>query len=355
MFIDRAKIHVKAGDGGRGCVSFRREKFVPKGGPDGGDGGRGGDIILEVDPNLSTLIDFKYKPFYRAKNGEHGKGKKMKGKDAPPLILKVPPGTVVKDAETGEVIVDLTEPGQRFVLAKGGRGGRGNVHFVKPWRQAPRIAEPGEKGEERTVILELKLIADVGLVGLPNAGKSTLLSRISAAKPAIADYPFTTLYPVLGVVRVGEHESFVVADIPGIIEGAHKGAGLGLEFLRHIERTKLILQLVDLSGFEVDPFKAFEIVEKEMKNYGADLHIKPRIVVGTKVDLLKDEGIIKEFGDFVKEKGFDFVAISAVTGKNLDVLIKKCWQMLRSLKGEGSGETKENKEDLELTHQKASG
>lgn len=338
MFIDKVKIYVKAGDGGRGCVSFRREKYVPKGGPDGGDGGRGGDVILEVDPHLCTLIDFKYKPHYRAKNGEHGKGKKMKGKDAPPLVLRVPPGTVVKDAQTGEVLADLTEPGQRFVVARGGRGGRGNVHFVKPWRQAPRIAEPGEPGEERWIVLELKLIADVGLVGLPNAGKSTLLSRISAAKPEIADYPFTTLYPVLGVVRVGEYESFVVADIPGIIEGAHRGVGLGLDFLRHIERTKVILQLVDLSGFEHDPYKAFEVVEREMESYGAGLTQKPRIVVGTKLDLVQDEKKIIEFENFVKDKGFDFVPISAVVGKNLDILIKKTWQLVkRAREGEPVG------------------
>ncbi len=352
MFIDRVKIYVKAGDGGRGCVSFRREKFVPKGGPDGGDGGRGGDVILEVDPHLSTLIDFKYKPHYRAPNGGHGKGKKMKGRDAPPLVLKVPPGTVVRDAETGDVIADLTKPGERFVLAKGGRGGRGNVHFVKPWRQAPRIAEPGEKGEEKVVILELKLIADVGLVGLPNAGKSTLLSRISEAKPAIADYPFTTLYPVLGVVRVGEYESFVVADIPGIIEGAHKGAGLGLEFLRHIERTRLVLQLVDLSGFEKDPFEAFEIVDKEIKNYGAGLENKPRIVVGTKIDLLLDRSIIDKYEAFVKNRGYDFIAISAVTGENLDLLVTRCWDKLRKLKEESGGQTTEGKTDIKNSHQK---
>ncbi len=350
MFIDRVKIHVKAGDGGRGCVSFRREKFVPKGGPDGGDGGRGGDIILEVDPNLSTLIDYKYKPHYRASNGGHGKGKKMKGKDAPPLVLRVPPGTVVRDAETGEIIADLTKAGERFVLAKGGRGGRGNVHFVKPWRQAPRIAEPGEEGEEKTVVLELKLIADVGLVGLPNAGKSTLLSRISEAKPAIADYPFTTLYPVLGVVRVGDGESFVVADIPGIIEGAHRGAGLGLEFLRHVERTKLILQLVDLSGFEVDPFEAFDIVDREIKSYGAGLEKKPRIVVGTKIDLLSDRSVIDEYEAFVKDKGYDFVAVSAVTGENLDVLVAKCWDKLKTLKEESGGQTAESQTDVENPH-----
>ncbi len=337
MFVDRVKIYVKAGDGGAGCVSFRREKYVPKGGPDGGDGGRGGDVILEVDPHLSTLIDYKYKPSYRAQNGGHGKGKKMKGKDAPPLVLRVPPGTVVKDAETGRILADLTEPGQRFVVAKGGRGGRGNVHFVKPWRQAPRIAEPGEKGEERWIILELKLIADVGLVGLPNAGKSTLLSRVSHAKPAIADYPFTTLYPVLGVVRVGEYESFVMADIPGIIEGAHKGVGLGLDFLRHIERTKVILQLVDMSGFEVDPFKAFEVVEKELKEYGQGLEKRPRIVVGTKIDAVQNWALVNRFEEFVRERGFDFIKVSAVTGVGLKELVGRTWRLLKEA-GHGQGE-----------------
>ncbi len=339
MFVDRVKIYVKAGDGGAGCVSFRREKFVPKGGPDGGDGGKGGDVVLEVDPHLSTLIDFRYKPHYRAKNGGHGKGKKMKGNNTPPLVLRVPPGTVVRDAETGEVLADLTEAGQRFVVARGGRGGRGNVHFVRPWRQAPRIAEPGEKGQERWIILELKLIADVGLVGLPNAGKSTLLSRVTAAKPAIAPYPFTTLYPVLGVVRVGEYESFVMADIPGIIEGAHRGVGLGLDFLRHIERTRVILQLVDISGLETDPFEAFEVVEQELKSYGADLHLRPRVVVGTKVDVLQDRGLLERFAGYVRERGYPFVAISAVSGEGLGELIGLTWRMLKGLEGkDGCGE-----------------
>ncbi|MGB9668207.1 MAG: GTPase ObgE [Thermosulfidibacteraceae bacterium] len=328
MFIDRVKIYVKAGDGGRGCVSFRREKFVPKGGPDGGDGGKGGDVILEVDPNLSTLVDFYYSPQYIAERGGHGKGKNMKGKDAPPLILKVPPGTVVKDAMTGEVLTDLTKPGERFVVARGGRGGRGNVHFKRPWLQAPRFAEPGEKGEERWIILELKLIADVGLVGLPNAGKSTLLSVISNAKPEIAPYPFTTLRPILGVVSLGVGKSFVVADVPGIIEGASKGVGLGLEFLRHIERTKVILELIDLSGFEVDPYKAFDVLEKELKEYGNILD-KKRIVVGTKIDIVEDRKIIEEFGRFIKDKGLPFIAISSVSRENVDNLIKATWRMLK--------------------------
>ncbi len=328
MFIDRVKIYVKAGDGGKGCVSFRREKYVPKGGPDGGDGGKGGDVILEVDPNLSTLIDFYYNPRYIAERGGHGKGKNMKGRDAPPLILKVPPGTVVKDAMTNEILADLTEPGQRYVVARGGRGGRGNAHFKKPWLQAPRFAEPGEKGEERWIILELKLIAHVGLVGLPNAGKSTLLSVISNAKPEIAPYPFTTLRPILGVVSLGLGKSFVVADIPGIIEGASKGAGLGLEFLRHIERTRVILELIDLSGIEVDPFKAFEVLEKELKEYGNILD-KRRIIVGTKLDIVEDPGIVERFEEFIRKKGLPFIAISSVTGFNVDKLLSMTWELLR--------------------------
>ena len=340
MFVDKVKIYVKAGDGGDGCVSFRREKFVPKGGPDGGDGGRGGDVILEVDPHLSTLLDYKYKSQYRAERGGHGKGKKMKGKDAPPLILKVPPGTVVKDAETGDVLADLTRPGQRFVVARGGRGGRGNVHFVKPWRQAPREAEPGQKGEERWIVLELKLIAHVGLVGLPNAGKSTLLSRITNARPAVADYPFTTLTPVLGVVKVGDGESFVVADIPGIIEGAHRGAGLGLDFLRHIERTRIILQLVDMTGLECHPFKAFEVVERELERYGAGLEERPRIVVGTKMDAVSDSSLVEEFARFVGERGFEFIPISAVTGMNVDRLVMRTWQLLKETERDGEAEEK---------------
>lgn len=343
MFIDRVKIYVKAGDGGSGCVSFRREKYVPKGGPDGGDGGRGGDVILEVDPNLSTLVDYYYQPRYIAERGGHGKGKNMKGKDAPPLVLKVPPGTVVKDAVTGEVLADLIKPGERFVVAKGGRGGRGNAHFKKPWLQAPRFAEPGGKGEERWIILELKLIAQVGLVGLPNAGKSTLLSVISNAKPEIAPYPFTTLRPILGVVSLGEGRSFVVADIPGIIEGASKGAGLGLEFLRHIERTEVILELIDLSGIEVDPYKAFEILEKELSSYDVDLTSKKRIVVGTKVDIVEDFEIIENFGNFIRSKALEFIPISSVTGYNINRLIQRTWEILKEGRhGKGEGDKENN-------------
>ncbi len=334
MFIDRVKVYVRGGDGGRGCVSFRREKYVPRGGPDGGDGGHGGDVVLEVDPHLSTLLDFKYRPVNRAKRGEHGKGKRQRGRDAPPLVLRVPPGTVVKDAETGEVLVDLTEPGQRFVVAKGGRGGRGNVHFAKPWRQAPRYAEEGAPGEERWIMLELKLIADVGLVGLPNAGKSTLLSRVSKARPKVADYPFTTLVPYLGVVSLPGYRSFVMADIPGIIEKAHEGAGLGLEFLRHVERTRVLIHLVDLSDMERRPWEALEVVSKELGAYGAGLEEKPRMVVGTKLDLIEARDGVVSFAEKVEALGFPFCAVSAVTGEGVDDFLERTWQLLAQVRGE---------------------
>ena len=332
VFVDRVKVYVKGGDGGRGCVSFRREKYVPRGGPDGGDGGHGGDVILEVDPHLSTLLDFKYRPVNKAKRGGHGRGKRQRGRDAPPLVLKVPPGTVVKDAETGEVLADLVQPGQHLVVARGGRGGRGNVHFVRPWKQAPRDAEEGRPGEERWIVLELKLIADVGLVGLPNAGKSTFLSRVSAARPRVADYPFTTLVPHLGVVSLPGFRSFVMADIPGIIEKAHQGAGLGLEFLRHIERTRVLLHLVDLSGWTDDPWEAFQTVSEELEAYGAGLEGKPRIVVGTKLDLVKDRDAVTSFGERVEALGFDFCAVSAVTGEGIGPMLEMTWRLLDRVK-----------------------
>ncbi len=331
MFIDRVKVYVKAGDGGNGCVSFRREKYVPRGGPNGGDGGRGGDVILEVNPHLNTLLDFRYRPINRARRGEHGKGKGRKGRDAPHLVLYVPPGTVVKDAESGKVLADLTNPKERFVVARGGRGGRGNTHFIRPWRQAPMYAEEGKPGEERWIFLELKLVADVGLVGLPNAGKSTLLSKVSAARPKVADYPFTTLVPHLGMVRLSEYRCFVIADIPGIIEKAHKGAGLGLSFLRHIERTKVLLQLIDLSNMEHDPWEAFQVVSKELNAYGGGVKDKPRLVVGTKLDMVTHIEKINALAERFHALGLPFHPVSAVTGEGIKELLEMTWKLLKEV------------------------
>ncbi len=322
-FIDYVKIFIKAGDGGRGCISFRREKYVPKGGPDGGDGGKGGDVIIKASSELHTLIDQKYQKTYKAQRGEHGKGSNRKGKDGEDLIIKVPLGTVVKDGDTGEILADLDEEGKEFIAAKGGKGGLGNAHFATPTNQAPRFAQPGEKGEEKTLILELKLLADVGLIGLPNAGKSTLISVVSSAKPKIADYPFTTLEPVLGVVKYGDSKSFVMADIPGLIEGAHKGAGLGHQFLRHIERTSLLLHLVDISDHhQSDPVQDFEKIQRELSLYNPALTKKPLAVVGTKIDLAKEGKRLKRLEEYCKKKGLDFFPISAVKKEGINKLIK---------------------------------
>ncbi len=319
-FIDRAKIFVQGGHGGNGCVAFRREKFVPKGGPSGGSGGKGGDVILVADRNVHTLLDFKYKRHYRAERGRHGEGNKRTGKSGKDLIIKVPVGTVVRDVETGELLGDLTRHGERLIVARGGRGGRGNAEFATPTRQAPDFAEPGEPGEERWIELELKLLADVGLIGFPNAGKSTFLSKISAAKPEIADYPFTTLRPILGVAKVGDF-SFVVADIPGLIEGAHAGKGLGHEFLRHVERTKLLLHLIDLTNPEMEPLEAFEKINRELELYSPELVKKPQIVVGTKIDALSDRSKIEELKRAFEERGYPFFAVSAVTGEGMKGLM----------------------------------
>ncbi len=338
-FIDRAKIFVQGGHGGNGCVAFRREKFVPKGGPSGGSGGKGGDVVLVADRNVHTLLDFKYRRHYRAERGRHGEGNKRSGKSGEDLIIKVPVGTVVRDAETGEVIGDLTEHGQRLIVAKGGRGGRGNAAFATPTRRAPDFAEIGEPGEERWIELELKLLADVGLIGFPNAGKSTFLSKISAAKPEIADYPFTTLRPILGVTRVGDH-SFVVADIPGLIEGAHRGKGLGHEFLKHIERTKLLLHLIDLTDQTRSPEEAFEAINRELELYSPELSKKPQIIVGTKIDALSDRSILNRLKEFFSKKGYPFFAVSAVTGEGMDRLMTFVSQKLKEL--ENVQESKEN-------------
>ncbi|MEW6586958.1 MAG: GTPase ObgE, partial [Nitrospirota bacterium] len=318
QFVDYVKIYVKAGDGGRGCVSFRREKYVPRGGPDGGDGGRGASIIIRATGELNTLIDQTYHREYRARRGQHGMGKKMKGKDGDDLIISVPVGTVVKDADSDAVLDDLDRSGMEFIAARGGRGGLGNAHFATPTRQAPRFAQPGEPGEERRLVLELKLLADVGLIGLPNAGKSTLLSAISSARPKIADYPFTTLAPVLGVVKTGDFRSFVAADIPGLIEGAHRGAGLGFQFLRHIERTAVLIHLVDISEFAMgDPAENLETINRELGLYNEDLLKKPQTVVGTKLDLAGNGERLKTLEQYCAGSGKEFFAVSAVTGAGI--------------------------------------
>lgn len=331
MFIDRAKIYVKAGDGGNGCVAFRREKFVPRGGPAGGDGGKGGDVIIEADENLDTLLDFHYKRHYYAERGEHGKGKNQKGKDGEDLIIKVPTGTLIFDAETGELIADLVSHGQRVVVARGGKGGRGNTHFATSIRQAPYFAEKGEKGEERWLYLELKLLADVGLVGLPNAGKSTLLSKISNANPEIAPYPFTTKTPNLGVVE-REDITFTVADIPGLIEGAHENKGMGDEFLRHIERTLVLVFVIDAADLVTPPQKAYEILKKELYLYSPKLLEKPRIIAINKIDLPEAQERLPEIEKWLKNEGVPYVFISAKEGINIDKLLELMEKYVRERK-----------------------
>jgi len=321
QFIDYVTVKVKAGRGGRGAVSFRREKYVPRGGPDGGDGGRGGDIIFRAERELNTLLDLRYKHYYKAEDGKHGMGKKMHGADGNDLIIRVPIGTVIKDMETGQLIADLNSEGAQAVVAKGGRGGLGNAHFATPTRQAPRFAQPGEPGEEKALVVELKLLADVGLIGLPNAGKSTLISVISSAKPKIADYPFTTIVPNLGVVKLKDLRSFVVADIPGLIEGAHRGAGLGFQFLRHVERTSVLAHLVDVSltGPD-DPVEALLKVERELGLYSEELLRKPRIVVATKIDS-KDEKKLDTLRHYCKTNGIDLFPISSVSKDGVEELV----------------------------------
>ncbi len=324
MFIDKAKIYVKGGDGGNGCVAWRREKFVPMGGPAGGNGGKGGDVILKADSRMQTLYDFKLQKHFKAERGKHGSGSNKHGKNAEDLIIKVPVGTVVKDAETGQIIADLTEDGQEVVVAKGGKGGRGNAAFKSATNQAPDYAEEGEKGEEKWLELELKLIADVGIIGFPNAGKSTLISVLSNAKPKIADYPFTTLSPVLGVVNLDIGKSLVLADIPGLIEGASQGAGLGHEFLRHIERTKFLIHMIDISDFaEKDPLEAFKAINEELKNYNPELLKKPQIVVGNKIDLVEDKSKIAKLKQEFNKMGYKFIPVSLATLEGVDNLKKE--------------------------------
>ena len=330
MFVDKAKIFIKAGDGGDGAVSFHREKYVAAGGPDGGDGGKGGDIVFVADKSLSNLIDFKYKKKYEAGKGENGSKKNRSGKNAQDLIIKVPVGTVVKDLDSGRILADISDS-EPVVIAKGGKGGRGNAHFATATRQIPKFAKPGFKGDSYNVQLELKLIADVGLVGFPNVGKSTLISVVSAAKPKIANYHFTTLTPVLGVVSMGDSESFVMADIPGLIEGASEGVGLGHEFLRHVERCRLIVHMVDVSGVEGrDPKEDFLSINKELFNFSEELSRVPQIVAGNKCDMASDEQI-DEFKSFVEDKGYVFVPISAITTKGTKELCNAIWEKLKEL------------------------
>ncbi|MEW6517579.1 MAG: GTPase ObgE [candidate division FCPU426 bacterium] len=336
QFVDRVAIQVSGGRGGNGSMHFHREKFVPLGGPDGGDGGRGGSVWFVADANLKTLLDFTYRKHFAADSGQPGTGKRMAGKQAQDLVVRVPVGTVVL-TPGGELVGDLRQTGQRLLAAKGGRGGRGNMHFATPTRQAPRLMEKGEPGEERELVLELKLLADVGLVGLPNAGKSTLLAAVSAARPKIADYPFTTLSPNLGQVRLGEEEHFVMVDIPGLIEGASQGAGLGHEFLRHVERTRLLLHLVDVGYPGVKPWEDFATINQELKAYNPRLSKRRQVVVLTKTDLVIDPKAVAAWKKRFKEAGYDVLAISAAARQGLDELLDRVRRLLRTLKPAAGG------------------
>ncbi len=332
MFIDRVKIKVKAGDGGNGVTAFRREKFVPRGGPSGGDGGHGGSVWIESDEGLNTLLHLRYNPEHKAGRGRHGEGSNRFGKDGGDEVVKVPVGTQVFDAKSGEMLHDFTEAGERFLAAKGGKGGWGNAHFATPTRRAPKFHYSGRPGEEKELQLELKLIADVGLVGFPNAGKSTLISVISAAKPKIADYPFTTLEPNLGVVDMGDFHTFVVADIPGLIEGASSGAGLGDRFLRHVERTKIILHLVDVSSISGrDSVSDYEIINRELANYDEDLAKRPQIVVATKIDALDEPERLEELKLLARKDQKEFFEISAVTNLGVKDLVAAVYRRLTDL------------------------
>ena len=349
MFIDEARIRVKAGDGGNGCVAFRREKFVPRGGPSGGDGGRGGDVVMEASQRHNTLIHFRYNPEHKAQRGEHGMGSNCTGQDGSSVVLQVPVGTMLYDQQTGELVHDFQQPDERIVIARGGRGGRGNQHFATSTHQAPREHELGRSGEERQYRLELKLLADVGLVGYPNAGKSTLISRISAARPKIADYPFTTLEPNLGVMAVGEEperQTFVVADVPGLIEGAHEGHGLGTQFLRHIERTRLLAHLVDVSDASgrPDPVADFKVINDELASFGNGLEEKPMIVVATKMDAANPEKL-KKLATYARRRKLEFHAISAVTGQGIEELK---WALAKRLGPASAADTRQQAPQLAI-------
>lgn len=322
MFIDSARIFIKAGNGGNGAVSFRREKYIPAGGPDGGDGGKGGDVIFIVDEGIRTLADFRYKRHYKAEVGQNGGAVNCTGRSGEDLVVKVPQGTIVKDEETGKVIADLKKVGEIAVIAKGGKGGAGNQHFATPTRQAPNFAKGGEPGEERWVLLEIKLLADVGLIGYPSVGKSTILSMVSAARPKIADYHFTTLEPNLGVVTLDTDMSFVLADIPGLIEGAHEGVGLGHEFLKHVERTKMLIHVVDVAGIEGrDPIKDFEVINEELKQYNPVLASRPQVVAANKTDIPEAQDNLKRFTEEIEARGYKVFAVSAATNKGLRELM----------------------------------
>ena len=333
MFIDRVKIKIKAGDGGDGVTAFRREKFIPRGGPSGGDGGHGGSVWLEASEDLNTLLHLRYNPEHKGERGRHGEGSNRHGKDSEDIVVQVPVGTQVFDVESGDLVFDFTEAGQRFLAAQGGKGGWGNQHFATPTRRAPKFHYTGRPGDEKELQLELKLIADVGLVGFPNAGKSTLISVISAAKPKIADYPFTTLEPNLGVVDLGDFKTFVVADIPGLIEGASEGAGLGDRFLRHVERTKLMLHLVDVSSISGrDAIEDYEIINRELANYNEDLATRPQIIVATKLDALDEPERLENLRERAKQDGKDFLEISAVTNLGTKELISAVAKRLEEIK-----------------------
>ncbi|MBI3287609.1 MAG: GTPase ObgE [Chloroflexi bacterium] len=345
MFYDEAKIYVEAGAGGNGAMSFRREKYVPRGGPDGGNGGKGGDVYLVVDPQMNTLLAFRRRRHFRAERGGHGKGKKQYGKQGADLEIAVAPGTIVRDAESGELLADLTQPGQPALVARGGRRGRGNAAFASPSYQAPRLAEKGEPGQVRWLQLELKLLADVGIVGVPNAGKSTLLAAVTAAKPKIADYPFTTLEPNLGMVELDDGRSFVLVDIPGLIEGAHAGAGLGDQFLRHIERTRLLIHLLD--GLSNDPLREFESIHRELALFNPTLAEKPRLVALNKIDLPPARAQIDPVREQLRGKGIDLYPISAVSGEGVRVLLYKAADLLDQIPKETP------REPVALAHREA--
>ncbi len=327
-FVDQARFNVRAGDGGNGCVSFRREKYVPRGGPDGGDGGRGGNVIIECSSRLQSLIDFRFKSHFKAERGVHGKGKDMHGRKGKDCLMVVPVGSVLKDSDTGEIIGDLCEEGDRIVIAKGGKGGLGNCHFASGTNRTPRIATKGSDGEVKWVIIELKLIADIGLVGLPNAGKSTLLSQLSAANPKVAGYPFTTLEPQLGVLHLKHMDSCIIADIPGLIEGAHEGVGLGFRFLRHIERTRILLHILDAAS--EDALDDFTVVEKELAAYNKDLIKRTTLVILNKADIADEEQLIL-LQQSLQEKGLDSFVISGLTGEGIEELKEKIADMLDDL------------------------